>query len=76
MDLFANLAVLITLTTLFSYPNHRYIDLPATIGVMLSAMVLLVLLTLVGPIAVVVSALIPVTALRSSSRSARGRSAS
>jgi CPA1 family monovalent cation:H+ antiporter len=50
MDLFTILAVLITLTALFSYLNHRYIGLPTTIGVMLIAMVLSVLLTLVGPI--------------------------
>jgi CPA1 family monovalent cation:H+ antiporter len=49
MDLFTILAVLITLTALFSYLNRRYIGLPITIGVMLIAMVLSILLTLLGP---------------------------
>jgi CPA1 family monovalent cation:H+ antiporter len=49
MDLFNILAILITLTALFSYLNHRYIGLPTTIGVMLIAMVLSILLTLLGP---------------------------
>jgi Na+:H+ antiporter len=49
MELFDILAVLITLTALFSYLNHRYVGLPITIGVMLIAMVLSILLTLLGP---------------------------
>jgi CPA1 family monovalent cation:H+ antiporter len=49
MDLFTILAVLITLTALFSYLNHRYVGLPTTIGVMLIAMVLSIALTLLGP---------------------------
>ena len=40
MDLFTILAVLITLTAVFSYLNHRYIGLPTTIGVMLIALVM------------------------------------
>lgn len=40
MDLFSILAVLITLTALFSYVNHRFIGLPTTIGVMLIALVM------------------------------------
>ena len=35
MDLFNILAILLTLTAVFSYLNHRYIGLPVTIGVML-----------------------------------------
>ena len=48
MDLFHILAVLITLTALFSYVNHRYIGLPITIGVMLIALVLSLILNLFG----------------------------
>ena len=40
MDLFNIIAILITLTALFSYINHRFIGLPVTIGVMLIALVL------------------------------------
>lgn len=46
MTVFQLIAVLITLTALFSYVNHRFIRLPATIGVMLIA--LLVSLGLIG----------------------------
>ena len=46
MDLFTILAVLITLTALFSYVNHRFIGLPTAIGVMLIALVMS--LSLVG----------------------------
>jgi CPA1 family monovalent cation:H+ antiporter len=48
MGLFQILAVLITLTALFSYVNHRYIGLPITIGVMLIALVLSLILNLFG----------------------------
>ncbi len=34
MDLFHILAIIITLTAIFSYVNHRYFGLPVTIGVM------------------------------------------
>lgn len=40
MDLFTIAAVLLTLTAVFSYVNHRFIHLPTTIGVMLIALVL------------------------------------
>ncbi len=40
MDLFTILAVLITLTALFSYVNHRFIGLPTAIGVMGIALVM------------------------------------
>jgi len=39
MTTFQIIAILITLTALFSYFNHRYIKLPTTIGVMLIALV-------------------------------------
>ncbi len=39
MDLFAIVAALLTLTALFSYVNHRFLGLPASIGVMLLALV-------------------------------------
>jgi CPA1 family monovalent cation:H+ antiporter len=39
MSVFRIIAVLLTLTALFSYLNHRFIKLPATIGVMLIALV-------------------------------------
>ena len=38
MDLFNILAILITLTAVFSYINHRYIGLPGSVGVMLIAL--------------------------------------
>ena len=40
MDLFTILAVLITLTAVFSYVNYRFIGLPTTIGVMLIALLM------------------------------------
>jgi len=40
MELFHILAILLTLTALFSYVNHRYIGLPVTIGVMLIALIM------------------------------------
>jgi CPA1 family monovalent cation:H+ antiporter len=39
VDLFRIIAVLITLTALFSYLNHRYVHMPMTIGIMLIAFV-------------------------------------
>ncbi|MDB4433384.1 cation:proton antiporter, partial [bacterium] len=51
MDLFQILAILITLAALFSYLNHRFFELPTTIGVMLIALVFslsLVLLDALG----------------------------
>ena len=48
MDLFNIVAILITLTALFSYINHRYIGLPVTIGVMLIALSLSLLLNFLG----------------------------
>lgn len=48
MSLFNILAILITMTALFSYINHRYIGLPVTIGVMLIALSLSLFLNLLG----------------------------
>ena len=41
-------AILITLSALFSYINHRFIGLPTTIGVMLIALLLSLVLILIG----------------------------
>lgn len=46
MTIFQIIALLMTLTALFSYLNHRYLKLPATIGVML--ITLLLSLTVIG----------------------------
>jgi monovalent cation:H+ antiporter, CPA1 family len=48
MELIDILALLITLTALFSYINHRFIGLPTTIGVMFIAMAVSLLLILLG----------------------------
>ncbi|MEE8349668.1 MAG: sodium:proton antiporter [Acidobacteriota bacterium] len=48
MSLFDILAVLITLSALFSYLNHRYIGLPTTIGLMLIALLLSLSLIVAG----------------------------
>ena len=46
MDLFNILAILITLTAIFSYINHRYMGLPITIGVMFIALLMSLFLNL------------------------------
>lgn len=48
MTLFDVIAVLLTLAALFSYFNYRFIKLPATIGVMLIALLLSLLLIVLG----------------------------
>ncbi len=48
MLLFATLAILLTLTAVFAFINHRYIGLPTTIGVMLVALVASGLLIVLG----------------------------
>jgi CPA1 family monovalent cation:H+ antiporter len=48
MELFSLAAVLITLTALFSYINHRFIGLPTTVGVMLIALVMSLLILFAG----------------------------
>jgi monovalent cation:H+ antiporter, CPA1 family len=40
VDLFHILAIIITLTAIFSYVNHRYFKLPVTIGVMTISLIL------------------------------------
>lgn len=45
-------AILITLSALFSYINHRFIGLPTTIGVMLIALLMSLLLILFGELGV------------------------
>ena len=50
MDLFNIIAILITLTAVFSYLNHRFIGLPVTIGVMLIALVLSLALNLLDTV--------------------------
>ena len=39
MDLFTIIAILITLSTLFSYINHRFLKMPTTIGLMFMSIV-------------------------------------
>ena len=48
MTLFDVIAVLLTLAALFSYFNYRFIKLPSTIGVMLIALLLSLLLIVLG----------------------------
>jgi CPA1 family monovalent cation:H+ antiporter len=48
MDLYDIVAILVALTAIFSYFNYRYIRLPSTVGVMLIAMVLSIVLTALG----------------------------
>jgi monovalent cation:H+ antiporter, CPA1 family len=48
MHLFSIIAILLTLAAVFSYINHRYIKLPTTIGLMLSALVLSFLVIVLG----------------------------
>jgi Na+:H+ antiporter len=51
MDLLNIITLVVTLTALFSYANHRYLGLPVTIGVMLVALLLslaLILLDALG----------------------------
>ncbi len=48
MDLFDIIAILLTLSALFSYINYRYIRLPTTIGLMLIALVMSLLLIVLG----------------------------
>jgi CPA1 family monovalent cation:H+ antiporter len=48
MNLFTLFAILITITAILSYLNERFLRLPPTIGVMASALVLSVALTVAG----------------------------
>lgn len=49
MNLFNAIAVLITLAALFSFINHRFIKLPATIGIMMIAMLMSLGLIAIAP---------------------------
>ena len=48
MDLFDIIAILLSLSALFSFINYRYIRLPTTIGLMLIALVMSLLLIVLG----------------------------
>ena len=48
MTFFEIIAILLTLSAVFSYINHRYIGLPVTIGVMIIALAMSVVLNLLG----------------------------
>ncbi len=48
MDLYYTLAILVTLTALFSYINYKFLGLPVTIGVMLIALILSLVIILLG----------------------------
>lgn len=50
MKLFDILAILVTLSAVFSYFNYRYIRLPTTIGLMLIALVMSLGLIALGPL--------------------------
>lgn len=50
MRLLNLIAILLTLSALFNYVNHRYLRLPTTIGVMLIALVLSLVLLGLGAI--------------------------
>jgi CPA1 family monovalent cation:H+ antiporter len=51
MSLFQITSILLTLTALFSYVNHRFIRLPTTIGVMLISLAFSAMLILLGHVA-------------------------
>ena len=48
MKLFDILAILITFSALFSYLNHRFLRFPRSVGLMLIAIVLSLLVTMLG----------------------------
>ncbi|MGD2061947.1 MAG: sodium:proton antiporter, partial [Nitrospirota bacterium] len=48
MDILNIISVLITLSAVFSFINYRYFRLPRTIGLMLFALVLSILLIVIG----------------------------
>ena len=48
MGLFQVLAILVTLTAIFSFLNYRYLRLPNTIGVMAIALVLSLIVLILG----------------------------
>ena len=52
MEILNLAAILVTLSALFSYLNHRFIGLPTTIGVMLIALVLSLSLIVIGKLGI------------------------
>lgn len=48
MELYYSFSVLIVLASLFAYINHRFLKLPGTIGIMLIAIIISVLIRIVG----------------------------
>jgi len=48
MEIYYSFSILIVLATIFSYLNHRYLKLPASIGIMLIALVVSVSIVLFG----------------------------
>ena len=49
MKFFSLISILISLAAITSYINYRYIKLPATVGVMLMALIMSLMLVLIGP---------------------------
>ena len=64
MSVFAAIAVLITLTALFSYYSERSLRLPTPVGVMLGALIASLGLVLFGGVSVALALAVPVTAGR------------
>lgn len=52
MNILNTLSILITLAALFSYLNYRYIKLPTTIGIMLIALLMSVVLIIAGKLGI------------------------
>ena len=66
MELLNIIAILITLSALFSYINYRYIKLPSTIGVMLISLVMSLSLIVIGHLGLLVKNVTEVHALMNS----------
>ena len=49
MKLFHILALLLTISAVFSYINHRFLKLPTTVGLMLIALLFSLGINLLGP---------------------------
>src|SRR5687768_7273743 len=48
MELYYSFSVLIVLASLFAYLNHRFIKLPSTIGIMLMAIIVSIIIRFAG----------------------------
>ena len=48
MDTFTTITILVTISALISYLNHRYVKLPGTIGIMVIAISLSVVIMITG----------------------------